>query len=423
MISEEQKQFIIYIRTKMFWQNRLRNADAMNPIFIPMADIKERFLSNPKEDIKQLIEQGLIEVTQKVTNSGHKANQYKALQKGGINPSMLKPKGRELDVLANYMRDALRLVTLSDNSESTLYFDTFLMLKKTNIDLFFTIDDFSGRIHTPISSFHRVLRPNIRIDGEKTSSLDVVTMQPLLLGKILNDRIGKNDYSDWIESGEDIYIMIQMKAQLPSRDDAKKRFFEILFSKPNEQLASMFGNSNWINWINEFKREPFAPNPHTLEKNHSNLAWLLQTTEVAMMSKVWHQLASRNIKFLSVHDEIIVPRLDLPIARKIFENILSAEFKYYKLNSKHPNVEIESIPEIKSDLVLTNNWLTDIAELETILKKNDHKTSVKLKNGGTIINLEKFIDAHLETIKFNNGNKVFLPYLNRLKEITKTITK
>jgi hypothetical protein len=72
---------------------------------------------------------------------------------------------------------------------------------------------------------------------------------------------------------------------------------------------------------------------------------------------------------------------------------------------------------------LTNNWLTDIAELETILKKNDHKTSVKLKNGGTIINLEKFIDAHLETIKFNNGNKVFLPYLNRLKEITKTIIK
>ena len=417
MISEAQKQFIIYVRTKMFWQNRLRNADAMNPIFIPMAEIKERFLCNPKEDIKQLIEQGLIEVTQKVTNSGHKANYYKVLKSGGINPSMLKPKGKELDVLTNYMRDALRLVTLSDNSESTLYFDTFLMLKKTNIDLFFTIDDFSGRIHTPISSFHRVLRPNIRIDGEKTSSLDVVTMQPLLLGKILNDRIGKNDYSDWIESGEDIYIMIQMKAQLPSRDDAKKRFFEILFSKPNEQLASMFGNSNWINWINEFKREPFAPNPHTLEKNHSNLAWLLQTTEVAMMSKVWHELASMNIKFLSVHDEIIVPKLDLPMARKIFDNILSAEFKYYKLNSKHPNVEIESIPEIKTDLVLTNNWLNDIAELETILKKNDHKTSVKLKNGGTIINLEKFIESHIATLQTYNGNKVFLPYLNRIQEL------
>jgi hypothetical protein len=45
------------------------------------------------------------------------------------------------------------------------------------------------------------------------------------------------------------------------------------------------------------------------------------------------------------------------------------------------------------------------------------KTPIKLKNGGTIIDLEKFIDAHLETVKANNGNKVFLPYLNRLKEL------
>jgi hypothetical protein len=420
MISEAQKQFVTYIRTKMFWQNRLRNADAMNPIFIPMAEIKERFLSNPKEEIKQLIEQGLIEVTQKITNSGHKANQYKVLKAGGINPSMLKPKGKELDTLANYMRDALMLVTLAENSESTLYFDTFLMLKKTNIDLFFTIDAFSGRIHTPVSSFHRVLRPNILIDGEKTSSLDVVTMQPLLLGKILSDRIGINDYSDWIESGEDIYIMIQMKALMQTRDEAKKRFFEILFSKPNEQLATMFGNANWIEWINDFKRQPFTPNPHTLEKNHSNLAWLLQTTEVNIMRKVWHQLASRNIKFLSVHDEIIVPRSDLPIAREIFDNILSAEFKYYKLNSKHP-VEVEASAPMEAIDSIPIDWSEEIEDIEKIIHAHQMPSSMVLSEGGTITNLNKFVQNHMEIIKANNGHKAYLPYMNRLRQFAQNL--
>jgi hypothetical protein len=330
---------------------------------------------------------------------------------------MLKTKGRELDALAIYMRDVLMKVSLIENSESTLYFNTFLMLKKTNIDLFFTIDDFSGRIHTPVSSFHRILRPNILINGEKTSSLDVVTMQPLLLGKILSDRIGKNDYSDWIESGEDIYITIQQKAQLPSRDDAKKRFFEILFSKPNEQLATMFGNANWIEWINDFKKKPFTPNPHTLEKNHSNLAWLLQTKEVEMMKKIWHELSSRKIKFLSVHDEIIVTWSDLPKAREVFDNILSAEFNYYKLNSKHPDTEVDTPPPSKTIKNNHLNWTHDIEEIERIIYSHQWPSSMMLKEGGMITNISKFIESHMEIVKTQNGNQTFLPYLNRLQEL------
>jgi predicted phosphatase len=78
-------------------------------------------------------------------------------------------------------------------------------------------------------------------------------------------------------------------------------------------------------------------------------------------------------------------------------------------------VEVETTPIER--VSYGNNWLTDIEALEAILKKNVHKTTIKLKNGGTIINLEKFIEAHLETVKFNNGNKAFLPYLNRLQEL------
>jgi hypothetical protein len=42
---------------------------------------------------------------------------------------------------------------------------------------------------------------------------------------------------------------------------------------------------------------------------------------------------------------------------------------------------------------------------------------IKLKNGGTIINIEKFIESHFATVQTYNGNKVFLPYYKRLLEL------
>jgi len=33
-----------------------------------------------------------------------------------------------------------------------------------------------------------------------------------------------------------------------------------------------------------------------------------------------------------------------------------------------------------------------------------------------------FIDTHLATVKANNGNETFLPYLNRLQELKQVLT-
>jgi hypothetical protein len=68
-------------------------------------------------------------------------------------------------------------------------------------------------------------------------------MQPLLLDKILEKQIGINEYSEWINEGRDIYLYIQLKAKLDTRDKAKQRFFAIFFSYANKRLAEMFGNS------------------------------------------------------------------------------------------------------------------------------------------------------------------------------------
>jgi hypothetical protein len=170
-------------------------------------------------------------------------------------------------------------------------------------------------------------------------------MQPLLLGSILKSKIGENEYSKWINEGKDIYIMLQSKAKLTSRDEAKKRFFEILFSRPNEQLSLLFGNSTWIEWINEFKRQPFTPNPHTIEKNHSNLAWLLQSSEVYIMREVWSKLLEHGILFISVHDEVIVQLEQYDKATTIFKSVMDKYFDFYRLSDKQETNIAQPIPD------------------------------------------------------------------------------
>ena len=316
----------------MFWRSRLRDVDIFDDVFVHKDQLKQ-------VDLKALEASKEIVLIYHTVQNGHKSfyhvPHYVPLKAGPIAPYLLEPqRGQQLDSLTTKMRSYLQMVSLKEDSGSTDYFNLFLELKNQYLNLFFTVDLFSGRVHTPVSSFKREYRPNILIEGEQTSSLDVSTMQPTLLGKILEIQIGINEYSEWINEGRDIYLIIQSKGKLDSRDKAKKRFFEILFSKPNKQLAELFGNANWINWINEIKSNPLEANPRSQKKQHSNLAWLLQTSEVKIMREVWQGLVNANIFFLSVHDEVIIKVIDAKKAEEIFNNVLTKHFKFYKLNSK-----------------------------------------------------------------------------------------
>ena len=330
-MKESQIKFIIFVRTLEFWKLRLVNNDTDKGVFISKKDIQDRFFPYPKfninDELKSLIVSNELQI-----QSFNKMYLYKTIKSGAIDLSLIKNKSKPLDSTTRIMMNYLKLVSLSPTAPSTVYFDTFLLYRKHNLELFFTVDRFSGRVHTPISSFHRTHRPNILIENEQTISFDVVTMQPLLLAKILKQQIGSNDFSEWIDNGLDVYELLQSKLKLEHRDEAKKKFFEILFSYPNNKLAESFGGANWIEWINEFKSKPFEQNPHTNEKNHSNLAWLLQTNEVNLMGKVWVKLIESEIVFLSVHDEVIVKKTDKIITEQILNNVLKNEFQYFKLN-------------------------------------------------------------------------------------------
>lgn len=69
-------------------------------------------------------------------------------------------------------------------------------------------------------------------------------------------------------------------------------------------------------------------------------------------------------------------------------------------------------------------WNKEITELEQFYSKKLLPTEpIKLNNGSNILDVSKFIQTNLQTIKANNGKHSFLPYLNRLQQLKQILTE
>jgi hypothetical protein len=333
-LSDLENRFITHIRTLQMKSSFVYKKREDEFVFLSMREIRSKYFIKPEENISKLIELKLIESNEFTTKKGHKATEYRVLVDGDLDFSLLTSHSKPLDKTTSMIKNNLRWVGIKDDDNSNIYFTNFLNSLDDSLDPFFLVDNFSGRIHSPITSLKGERRKYLLIKGNRTISLDIGQMQPLLLSKILKENIGENEFSTWIDNGLDIYVLIQEKLNIPSREEAKPRFYEITFGQSNDQLAQLFGNSNWIEWINKVKSTPFYHNPNTLRKLNSNLAWLLQSTEVEIMTKIWKQLIDNDIIFLTVHDEIIVRESDYEETYNIILDTMSYHFSTFKINTK-----------------------------------------------------------------------------------------
>jgi hypothetical protein len=295
--------FTTYVRTKTVLQQRLKDLKDYGSVKVYLYELKKLGISG--EIIYELKMKGEIWYDEK--------GLFRALNDGPVDLSLMR-KTRKWDhlrapltALHLYMRSMLRLVTISlPHKELPVYFKTFLENRNDHLDLFFTVDGFSGRVHTPVVSLKGVFRAHLRLGGMKLCSLDVKQIQPLILAEILLENVGSNPFSDAVRAGRDIYNMLQENGKLSSRDDAKKMLFKLIFGYPMEGIGRVFkGNTDWVNWINWYKMVKEPSNPHG-EEPHTNLAWKLQTQEVKMMTAVWNKLWAADIRFLTIHDDILV---------------------------------------------------------------------------------------------------------------------
>ena len=80
--------------------------------------------------------------------------------------------------------------------------------------------------------------------------------------------------------------------------------------------------------------------------------------------------------------------------------------------------EPRRIPEAPELIKKGENWHDTISQLETYFANIELPAEpVKLNQCSTITNIHKFIEGHLCTVKANNGNPYFLPYLERLQTL------
>ena len=70
------------------------------------------------------------------------------------------------------------------------------------------------------------------------------------------------------------------------------------------------------------------------------------------------------------------------------------------------------------------SWDNEIAELEAYFARVEPPSkNIKLNQYSTIMVCSKFIENHFSIVKGNNGNKTFLPYLQRLFELKEALTR
>lgn len=269
-----------------------------------------------------------------------KSGNFKPLKPGRIDPSLLQLTKRKdkvtikLNELHLWMREQLRFVELLGvaKKDMPVYFRAFLDHQKGDLNPFFSVDAFSNRIHSPVVNLKGDFRFKLRFHKSKIVSLDVKQMQPTILAKVLEDSIGKNDFSTAIFKGEDVYVHLQKVAHLPQRKDAKKYLFQLIFGKPMNDIGRMFkGETKWVDWINDYKKKTEPNNPHK-ENMHTNLAWLLQYSEVQVMTDIWQKLMDKDIPFLTIHDEILCTQKDKDVVYDTMNQELKKHFRYFTVN-------------------------------------------------------------------------------------------
>lgn len=215
------------------------------------------------------------------------------------------------------------------------YIQSFNSCRGREIYSFITEDKFSGRIHTPFTSLPSGLRKYIvHKDFGKVKSLDLTAAQPNILAHILDEEDSNNEFSKAFFESDDIYIDLQEKLRLKTRDEAKKEFYRSVFGDGSSdsclEFGRMYPRSAELIWKMRFMNIPENPSI----KKHSNVAWLLQNKETEIFSEIWKRLHNDGISFLTIHDQIYFPKKDFKAAQKICNEVASKFLKKFYFKSK-----------------------------------------------------------------------------------------
>ncbi len=85
---------------------------------------------------------------------------------------------------------------------------------------------------------------------------------------------------------------------------------------------------------------------------------------------------------------------------------------------------IKNVIIIDDEIIKKVCWLSEIETLENYFNTIcNYQKNVRLDVASVINDPALFLDSHFQTLKANNGNRYYLPYLDRLKKYRLLIEK
>jgi hypothetical protein len=186
-------------------------------------------------------------------------------------------------------------------------------------------------MHTNFTILKSFIRKNcLLIDGEETYEIDIKNSQPLFLTKLIQDTNTKWVLPDEFElfkkltiSGK-YYQYIMNNLGIKDKNIVKELTYKVLFgqnrtnSKADKMFSKLFPTIH--NFIKLYKKEngDYKVLAYELQKAESNL----------IFNKIIRQIMNLypDIKIITVHDSIIVPKSRKDEVKKIFNFKLYEEF-------------------------------------------------------------------------------------------------
>jgi hypothetical protein len=317
------------------------------------------------------------------------------------------------------------------------YFGYTLSIIK-NIDdkeYFFSIPESNRRFYSNLTSFPKLYRPFLLIDGEKVGEVDIMTSQSFILSTILNERfykrisdgynlhtihpnlkieienLGKNNPSNKIN--RDIFITGVYFSSIML--EGIKKYTNIDFTSDYYTFILSEGNRLYPNQMNKHKvylkgrdyikgqimNFLFEWNGYNREGNpfgelmellypelcdyvirfnqyytSTEFSYLLQRSEMSLMLNVCKelQLQHPNIPFYTIHDSILTTQSNLPIVQKVMTDVIT------KLTGKSVGVKSKPLHQPTSiDEELVDEIFNKV-RIKNDKEWSDNRTYILTKN-------------------------------------------
>jgi hypothetical protein len=167
-----------------------------------------------------------------------------------------------------------------------------------NSKLWIKRKDSQSRIYSSITNLNKGFRDHLLLDGQKLIKLDIKSCQPYILSKISKD-IYMMDLCTC--KSKDFYSYMGNVLGIENRDKAKQVIIGALFDREDRIYRRDVQNA-----LQDHFPVAYAYMNKIKKDGYNQLAIKLEQEEVRYMEKVWGTLADEKIRFLTVHDCLMV---------------------------------------------------------------------------------------------------------------------